>query len=326
MKKIIKIETTHSKLVKIYYDLSNVCNYKCWYCFPGANDGSQPWPDAEKVKRGLEALINHYNNSNLVNDVEIIFLGGEPTLWRDLSDVITYLKSRCKVRLNITTNGSRTLRWWNEYGQYFDSINISVHHERADIAHIIEVGKILHKKKVIFNTNVIMDHTNWDKCMSIYNKIMTSTPKWPVLVKPLHMDGVFDYDEEQTKFLKTQLKRWPSLNRLWLYITGIPRKKYKAFFSDGSTITTENPNFFGLNLYNRFKGWECNVGVNILFIRNTGEIHSSCNQRLWNTDPYNIYDDDFPENFKPVVAPVICDMPVCGSCTGNTAVAKRMIS
>jgi MoaA/NifB/PqqE/SkfB family radical SAM enzyme len=326
MKKIIRIETSHTKLLKIYYELSNVCNYKCWYCFPGSNDGSQPWPDAEKVKRSLEALVNHYNSSDLVDDIEIIFLGGEPTLWRHLSEVVEYLKTRCKVRLVMTTNGSRTLRWWREYGPYFDNINISVHHESADIDHIIEVARILHDKKVMFNTNVLMDNTNWDKCMSIYNKLMAATPKWPILVKPLHLDGVYNYTQEQTTFLKKQLKRWPALNRLWMYLTRLPKKKYKAVFSDGSSVTTDNPNYFGLHLYNRFQGWECNVGVNILFINYSGNVHSSCGQKLYNTDTvFNIYDDEFPEKFKPIIAPVICDMVVCGSCTGNTAVAKRKI-
>jgi len=327
MKKIIEIKTTHTKLLKVYYELGNLCNYKCWYCFPGSNDGTEPWPDAEKVKKGLESLINHYNSSDLVNDIEIIFLGGEPTLWRHLSEVVEYLKTRCKVRLVMTTNGSRTLRWWREYGHYFDNINISIHHESVDIDHIIEVGRILHEQKVMFNTNVLMDHTNWDKCMDLYNKLMISTPKWPVLVKPLHIDGVYHYNEEQNNFLKKQLKRWPAISRVWMYLTRLPRKKYKAIFSDGTSEAVDNPNYFGMHLYNRFKGWECNVGVNILFINFKGDIHGNCGQNLYGKEtPFNIYDNSFPEQFKPVIAPVVCEMTVCGTCSGNGAVAKRMIS
>jgi len=326
MRKIIKIESSHPKLLKIYYDLSNVCNYKCWYCFPDFNSGDKPWPDVEVVKKSLVALVNHYRTSNLVDDIELILLGGEPTLWSKLTELTQHLLDNCNVKVVLLTNGSRTLRWWEEHSHHFFNINISVHHESAKIDHIVKLGELLYDKDAVFNTNVLMDHKNWDKCMANYDRIMATEKKWPVIVKPLYIDGVFDYTPEQMKFLETTLKRMPEDRMMHRYEDDVAVKNYTAFFSDDTTFKTSNPNWFGLNLHNRFKGWECNVGIEILFINNQGTVHSSCGQMLYGaTENFNLFDPEFADKFKPIIAPVICTLPVCGSCTGNTSATKRKL-
>lgn len=322
--KIIKIQDNKPKLLKIYYDLSNVCNYSCWYCFPDSHAGTEPWPDAELVKHNLVHLIKHYQENSDINDIEVNFLGGEPTLWKHLGSVAKFIKSQVKCRICILTNASRTLRWWEEYAEYFDHIGISVHHETADINHIIDVSNILYRKRISFYTGVLMDFKNWDKCVNIVDQLSQSKKKWTVLAKPIHINGVSNYNTEQLAYLKDQVKRNPSLIS-FIQNYKIPRKKYKVTKENGETFTTKNPNYFSMNMLNHYEGWYCNVGVNYLYIDRTGVISGTCKQKLYGLDfYYNLYDENFLEKYNPNITGVICEQKIC-MCGGEASLTKNKI-
>jgi MoaA/NifB/PqqE/SkfB family radical SAM enzyme len=322
--KIIKIQDNKPKLLKIYYDLSNVCNYSCWYCFPDSHAGTEPWPDAELVKHNLVHLIKHYQENSDINDIEVNFLGGEPTLWKHLGSVAKFIKSQVKCRICILTNASRTLRWWEEYAEYFDHIGISVHHETADINHIIDVSNILYRKRISFYTGVLMDFKNWDKCVKIVDQLAQTKKKWTVIAKPIHINGVSNYNTEQLEYLKDQVKRNPSLIS-FIQNYKIPRKKYKVTKENGETFTTKNPNYFSMNMLNHYKGWYCNVGVNYLYIDRTGVISGTCKQKLYGLDfYYNLYDENFLEKYNPNITGVICEQKIC-MCGGEASLTKNKI-
>jgi MoaA/NifB/PqqE/SkfB family radical SAM enzyme len=322
--KIIKIQDNKPKLLKIYYDLSNVCNYSCWYCFPDSHAGTEPWPDAELVKHNLVHLIKHYQENSDINDIEVNFLGGEPTLWKHLGSVAKFIKSQVKCRICILTNASRTLRWWEEYAEYFDHIGISVHHETADINHIIDVSNILYRKRISFYTGVLMDFKNWDKCVKIVDQLAQTKKKWTVIAKPIHINGVSNYNTEQLAYLKDQVKRNPSLIS-FIQNYKIPRKKYKVTKENGETFTTKNPNYFSMNMLNHYEGWYCNVGVNYLYIDRTGVISGTCKQKLYGLDfYYNLYDENFLEKYNPNITGVICEQKIC-MCGGEASLTKNKI-
>lgn len=320
-RKLIRIEASYPKLLKIYYDLGNVCNYKCWYCFPGSNEGTVPWPDADKAKKSIVALVNHYLSTGVVDDIELHFLGGEPTLWPKLSEVIEYISTHSKVRIHILTNGSRTMRWWKEYAKYFDFIGISVHHESANIDHIVELGNFLHDSNITFHTSVLMDHNNWDKCMGILNELKSTKKKWVVLTKTIHLNGIPQYTEPQAKFLHNQVKRLPAFKD-WFKFLFMKRRKYTAYYDDGSTVKTNTDSYFLLNLLNRYNGWECTLGINYLLITREGDITGGCRQQLYGIQGYyNIYDDNFVNDFKPTIGTVTCEQRLC-ACSGEAALTK----
>jgi MoaA/NifB/PqqE/SkfB family radical SAM enzyme len=322
--KIIKIQDNKPKVLKICYDLSNICNYNCWYCFPESNAGTDPWPDADIIKHNLVHLIKYYKENSIINDVEISFLGGEPTLWKHLGSVVKFIKSQIKCRISILTNASRTLRWWEEYAKYFDHIGISVHHERANINHIIDVSNILYSKQISFYTGVLMDYKNWDKCVEIVNQLSASKKKWPVLVKSIHINGVSYHDEEQLKYLKDQVKRKPSLiSFIRHYKT--PRRKYTITKENGETFTTSNSNYFSMNILNHYEGWSCNLGINSLFIDRKGILTGTCKQKLYGLNFYfNLNDNDFIEKFHPQITGVVCEQKIC-MCPGEASLTKSKI-
>ena len=329
MKQLIEIKNSGSKTLKIQYELSNICNYKCWSCFPGCNDGDSPWPELDIVKKNLSRIIEFYFE-NGIDSIQLNYLGGEPTLWKHLGELTQYLCEntkfdRKKKKLNITvqTNGSRTVRWWKEYGHYFSMVSISVHHERVDLDHVQKVAEILLDKNVLVITTVLMDRNAWDKCQSMINKLTSTKKKFTVMAKPINIDGVVDYDEEQLKYLKTTRKRLPSLKHIIKYLIEFAMlPTYTAIFDDGTKEKTRTDQYFILRKLNKFLGWKCTIGINWISINRKGEITGTCKAKLYGIDNYfNINDPDLPEKFNPVLQPVICERNIC-SCAGEAVLTK----
>jgi len=327
MKKIIEIKNSNIRKLRINYDLGNLCNYKCWYCFPGSNEGDSPFPNVDIVKNNVVSLINYYLDSKIVDEVHLSLLGGEPTLWKDLGEFVKYISTNSKCKIYIITNGSRTIRWWNEYAEYFDSINISIHHEKVDLEHIQTLTDLLYKKNLCFYTDVLMDHTAWDKCFDIVGFLKNTKKKFMVLAKPINIGSQTFYNEEQRKYLQSHLKRKPALKTIlkyWKTFNDIA--DIEILFDDDTKIKTKNEQYFVLNMMNQFNGWSCNLGVNYLFIDRKGSLTGACKQKLYGLDHYyNINDLNFSEIFSPTITSIVCEQQFC-MCPGETALTKKRIS
>jgi organic radical activating enzyme len=331
MKELIEIKTTKNKTLRIMYDLGNLCNYKCWYCFPGSNEGTTGWPDVNIVKHNVVRMIQYYFE-NGIDDINLNLLGGEPTLWKDLSEFVEHIKLTVKpkfgqkLRISMQTNGSRTLRWWEEYGQYFDNVSISVHNERADPNHIAKVAQTLTDKGVFAFASVLMDHKNWDRSLQILNEILSIDAQFMVEAMPVHLDGIYDYSEEQKEFFKSPVKRKPSLKcivRHYRSIMSIP--VFTGIFSDGSIIKTKSAQHFTVNGYDKFKGWSCNLGVNWVFINRQGNLTGTCENKIYGINSYyNINDLDFIGKYNPIIKPTTCDKTQC-LCQGEVVLSKKKI-
>lgn len=333
MKKIIEVQNSRPQLVRIMYELGDLCNYKCWYCFPGSNEGSVKWPDIDIVKVNLTKIVNHYFASGLT-EMQLNFLGGEPTLYKHLGELVKYVsensnydRNKCQLRITVQTNASRTLRWWREYGHYFTSVGISVHHEEAEVKHIEEVAKILLEKKVIVIAKVLMDHTAWDKCKDLVDQLCATKTKFLVTAAPIHINGVTTYNEEQKKYLKTDCKRYPAPETIELHkeiFSKLPI--HTILFDDGSTEVIDSHDELILRDLNHFFGWECNIGKNFLFITKNGDLTGTCRAKIYNkVIPFNINDKNFVETYNPVLGPVICNAVDC-RCAGEAMVPKKLVN
>jgi len=64
---LIKINNNwDKKSLGIALSIGNICNYKCWYCFPGANEGDKKWPDLGEISGTCgQILFNELENCNL---------------------------------------------------------------------------------------------------------------------------------------------------------------------------------------------------------------------------------------------------------------------
>jgi organic radical activating enzyme len=307
---IIKIDSNIDEdILRIELFFSNLCNYKCWYCFPGCNEGTHKWPDLELVTKNLSTLLDYYKK-NLDKKIFLLhIIGGEPTLWKDLGKFIKHFKEEYGCIISTSSNGSRTLRWWHEFGQYFDHVILSAHHEKADAGHLAQVADILYNKDVWVNVTVLMDPTQWNKCLGIIQDLKKSKKRWPITAMAVDHQSL-NYTKDQKKFFKNSLKRipWP-----WYYLKckRLPHVPPVVYYSDGKTKKVPH-NWLKLNGLNKFKDWECNIGIDTLFIDKDGLIRGGCGTELYNLNyHYNMFETDFEEKFKPDLKPTICKFNSC---------------
>lgn len=298
-------------LLLINYAIHNVCNYKCWYCFPGSNEGNFRWPELKLVTENIIHLIRYYQENAGKNRFQFDILGGEPTLWPKLGEFVKILKTELGdcISIGITTNGSRSLNWWYNNIKYFDKVLISVHPNDADPYHILKVSDLIYEHNKIVDVTVLMDPEKWDRCRQMIDIFKKSKRRWSIQTSQV-MHELVNYNDNQKKYLKNYMKRIPNL--FWFFKnTRHYNYSTKLFFDNGKSKKVRK-NFLLINKLNSFQNWDCNIGVDNITLHFTGDIAGSCGENLYNLDyKFNLYNTEFKKVFKPVIRSTICNQLNC---------------
>jgi MoaA/NifB/PqqE/SkfB family radical SAM enzyme len=310
-KEIVKIETMEPKnRLRIEFMVGNYCNYKCWYCGPYANGGDTRWHhDYNELLKNFKYLLDFYIQNGR-NKFEINILGGEPSLWPDVAKFARDIKKDYNAKITMSSNASRSLRWWEENATAFDKILFSYHHKEADIDHYIKVLDLVYDKKVPLNALILMDPTVWDECVEAIEtlKIKSKNP-WFICAMEVHPP---QYTSEQREIFKKHVKRRPPIWRILKdEYENFLKGKTTVIYNDGSKGKVER-NIFSTNDLNYFQGWMCNIGIENINIQKDGKITGTCGNLVYNKDKfYNLYDPKFTENFKPNLEPTMCTKLRC---------------
>jgi organic radical activating enzyme len=324
--KPIAIQSNHpNNFVKIGYSPTDVCNYKCRYCFPGSNAGLHRWPtDYNQIVDNFSHLFEFYK-SNGKDKIELQILGGEPTLWPELANFIKDLKSRHSFIATVQTNGSRTIRWWQEQTGSFDRVNLSAHHKEIDLAHFTLVADSLYTAGVYVDVSVCMDPLAWNQCISMIDYFKThSKNKWYIGTQKIEeANGENLYTVEQLEFLSKSIKRYPNIFYAFAMRNNFNINRSQIIFDNGKRKTIKH-NQVQINNWNHFYNWNCNVGVDMLYINPIGDLSGSCGNSVYGvSDKFNIYDNNFTTNFNPELKPTRCKLLGC-YCTPETLMTKSV--
>lgn len=317
---IKKIVSTQNKdLLDIRWDPNNVCNFKCRYCFPGSNTGEFQSPvDLDLVLNNFSHLIDQVGRKK----IKLTIGGGEPTLWKNLGIFVKRIKEKHNIYVSLITNGSRSIRWWEEYGHYIDDVHISFHLQDANIDHTIEVADIMYSKGKKTTVKVLLDPLRWDDAVKSVD-IMKNKSKFPWFITVAKLVGNYTYTEEQAKYFSNDIKRMPNLvwflKNIKLIYNGLIRKyESVAEFQNGKLKKSRTYEYINSNQIN-FKGWKCNIGVESVYISPSGYIGGACGQRLSG----NILNASFKNELK--LGPVICEQAQC-PCVPETHISKITFS
>lgn len=345
MKPIKIISTQKSNILEIRWNPNNVCNYKCEYCFPYNNAGDSLSPkNLDLVIKNFNHLIAKYKEKLGKTKIHLMMAGGEPTLWKDLALFITEIKKENDIYLTLNTNGSRTLRWWKEYGNLIDNAHISYHIAQADPDHMIAVADTLFEFNKKVTVKVLMDRKHWQEGLDVIEYFKkNSKHKWFIMagevIEPevMQIAGIkviessdVQLSKDQKGFLKNSLKRIPNL--LWLWknrklVFGGQMRLYEsiAHFENGKTMKARSNTYLN-NEWSGFEGWSCNIGLDSVYIHWNGEIKGSCQERVYGLDySFNLLDDDFVEVFDPEFKPSVCTKKNC-LCSPETHISKSKFS
>jgi len=328
MKQIISIKSTQpANHLNIGWAISNVCNFKCRYCFPGSHEGDATSPkNVDLVSKNLLHLINHYRSKLEKNFFHLTILGGEPTVWSQFGNFLEKIKLDKQIYVSVLTNGSRTLRWWEQYGELIDNLTLSLHVSQADLDHSIAVADTVYKKGKKVTIQVMMDTACWDECVKSisYMKEKSKYP-WMIEAKPIVHSSV-DYTVDQKSYLKNSMKRYPTImwiikNFKYLLNGHLRMTRSLATFNDGSKLKAKDPDYI-LTGNTKFTDWNCDIGVESILIDQYGNINGSCGQLLFQNT--NILNPNFVKEFSSNLGSVSCKMQSC-TCMPATHASKIMI-
>jgi len=124
---------------QILWDLTRRCNYDCSYCWPYVHNKYEKFLSFDLIIDTCDRLIYEWSGEK---EIRFNFGGGEPTLHPNFIDIIKYLKERGQWIL-VTTNGSRSTKFWEEAIRYINSVNMSAHFEYINKNRFIENLKIM---------------------------------------------------------------------------------------------------------------------------------------------------------------------------------------
>ena len=118
----------------INWFITNKCNYHCTYCHPFNYAGSSKLFDINVYKKFVSKILEQIGNTQLV----ISFTGGEPTAMPCFDEFVDFLLEN-NVKIGITSNGSKSIKWWTKYQKAFDWVSLSFHTETSNTRQFIDI-------------------------------------------------------------------------------------------------------------------------------------------------------------------------------------------
>jgi len=330
MTKLVRIISKRkNNILNISWDPSNYCNFKCSYCYETANAGThKPIVDLDTIVDNFRFLIDYYQKKAGKTKVHFTMAGGEPTLWKDLNLFISKIKEKHNVYFSLVTNGSRSIRWWEEQADKLDNVHISHHIAQGNVNHVIKVADICHARGCKTTVKVLMDPLHWNEGISDINFMKKhSKEKWFITISKVisQKNYLTYYTNDQLSFLKKEILRIPSI--IWfiknfkLFKDEIKLYESIGILNNGKKIYAKSGTYLIDNL-NKFEGWNCSIGKDRLYIGWTGKISGSCGVSLFNKNvEYNILDTEFKSKFDPDIVDTICEKKLC-ICSPETHLNK----
>jgi MoaA/NifB/PqqE/SkfB family radical SAM enzyme len=235
--------------------LGSTCNFACSYCPTNLHDGKHKWHNTQNVKDFVQKIKTYHPDKNIYFE----FTGGEVTLNKDFIDICKFCTSE-GVKVGFISNGSRTIRWWEENKQFFDTVLLSFHSEFADPEHFCKVVELLHND-VRVHVNVMMKPENWTMCLDLAQKIK-NIGNCSMALQPLahELSGeLFDYTEGQHYIFSRQYKLYTGQIKHTKSFD-VYRGAMKTISQDGQS-EPRTPHSFISRDTNNWEGWDCYAGV-----------------------------------------------------------------
>lgn len=248
----------------VSWTLSNKCNYRCSYCPDILHNGSTGHANWEVVS-------NFVKNFSVPGKTLCYRLsGGEPTYWKHFKDLAKLVKELGHT-FSFLTNGSQSVEYYKEIGQYTDGLIISYHEEYADVDHFIKIAQNIDCPVFI---NLMLVPEKFDQLVEVAKKLYESSNNinvWPKVIVDKSdatvTNEVLYYSDKQQQIIKN-----------WPYFKKIDDEQLHR----GELLLDEIPitaNDLIINDLNRHKGWRCWAGLHMVNIDMWGNIYrADCQQ------------------------------------------------
>lgn len=241
----------------ISWMFGNYCTYKCSYCNSDFNGGNHAYPSKEKV---LE-VFKRFPLST------VMLLGGEPTFHPDFEDIVQNKPKT--LNLQIFSNASRPIAFWERTVDYLDSIYLTYHIEYAIPLRFKDIAEVCGPKLARINLPMMPDR--WNECLSAYDFLRSNNFK--VSPKVVLDDFGAASSKYSSKYTKEQLA--------WVDQKQDDDFKNIIFYnSKQEAIGKSNPANLLSQKLTDFNGWLCDSPKQNININASGQVYdTACGQR-----------------------------------------------
>ena len=230
------------------------------------HDGSSGFPELATALAFCERVITH--QQALGRRVFFHLTGGEPTLYRGLPEMLSFVKAR-GAGAGLVSNGKVALRWWEKVAPLLDAMVLTYHVEFADLDHFIQVARLL-SGSLKTHINVAMLPLRFDECHHHARRIALECEGATMTLKPLlkdFRDELYPYTDEQRRVIREGCQ--PQQPRFGE--RGV-RGSMRCFDRDGESRTRAAADLVMAG-DNRFAGWTCNAGIESIAVNHRGEVY-----------------------------------------------------
>jgi MoaA/NifB/PqqE/SkfB family radical SAM enzyme len=311
---------TDSNIVKIHnfnttidWHFGNQCQYACSYCPEYLHAGDSKKLELEQLKEFVLAAQDNLTFVGSSKKIIFTFAGGEPTLNSAFGPLVKWLRESGHV-VSLVSNAGRTLRWWQEWGEYFDGITLSFHTEETDLEHFVAVADYV-SNITRTEAHIIAWPNNFDRVKQAHSHL-AAIKNCITFVKRVNQSWVpkdrdfRDYTAEESAWIDQNLRAGSS---------NVKAKKNYFIETTSGEILSGHPMTITNSKLNNFYGWSCNQGVSHLGISVYGDVHGAHCKQLHMGSIYDL------EKINWVKEPSLCRQLQC-TCIGDIIVTKNKIT
>jgi organic radical activating enzyme len=287
--------------------INNICTNHCRYCPSFLHQGKNHHYDWQEAERFIDQVLQHHPK------VHLVVSGGEPTVSPFLPALLKKFSGPDHY-VGVSSNGVRRADYWK--GLDVENLGLSYHPAFHDDQWIERAEQCQDYVKQV-TVNLMMDPEYWDHCMVMYDQMLKSATfsVIPTMIVDWGTDYLAQYSAAQLQWLQdTQ----PTYRRLWTD----PQMHKTTQLLDHSGKAVWSKANWAVNLINRrennFSGWECDIGVESVFVQFDGSYRrGNCEQ--------GGYTGWIRDGFTPYTESVICGYNEC-QCLTDISVPKRRSS
>lgn len=310
-KEITEIKQKYNALY-LTWVINNICPNKCSYCPPILHEGANHHYDWEAAKSFSQHLIDKYPK------IHLAIAGGEPTMSPFFTNLVDMFY-QAGHPVGVTTNGARTVRYYEEIASKLSYVVLSYHYAFKD-PDFLEKALVC-GEKTKSTVHVMMDSRYFDKCLEMFYKFAEYDT---LMVEAVRINEWIKGDTSGRDYTDKQLDILTSLPSIPPKIDNSTRKVLTAasfHYNDNSFTDWGSAQLLMNEGKNRFLGWRCNIGIESLFVHFHGNIQrGNCSVGnpvfIGNVNDFN--------NINWPSAPVICTQVEC-QCSTDIYVSKKKI-